>query len=208
MNKSPISFYIASKEALSLGEMHEFKNTIAYENIKNLIQNLPSEDPSEIHFYKVENALIDDPWRCNNTGCIESLIWKANVMEEIKELFPKGELPDKDTPDWLIIDQLNYLKALNDSDDYEPEVITGVCQDLVHDTNYSMKVRETAAKCLYTEEMDIEAMVDILGMEPDIRTAFISENISENFPDIILELLKYDENEYIRQLAKKSLENS
>lgn len=51
-------------------------------------------------------------------------------------------------------------------------------------------------------------MVEVLGMEPNIRTAFISENISENFPDIILELLKYDENEYIRQLAKKSLENS
>ena len=49
---------------------------------------------------------------------------------------------------------------------------------------------------------------NILGMEPDIRTAFISENISENFPDIILNLLRYDENEYIRQLAKKSLENS
>ena len=78
----------------------------------------------------------------------------------------------------------------------------------MHNPIYSMKVRETAAKCLYTEEMDIEAMVDILGMEPDIRTAFISKNISENFPDIILNLLRYDENEYIRQLAKKSLENS
>lgn len=62
------------KDALSLGEMHEFKNTIAYENIKNLIQNLPLKDPGEIHFYKVENALIDDPWRCDDTGCIESLI--------------------------------------------------------------------------------------------------------------------------------------
>lgn len=94
MTKSPISFYIASKEALSLGEMHEFKNTIAYENIKNLIQNLPSEDPGEIHFYKVENALIDDPRRCDDTGCIESLIWKADVIEEVKELFPKNELPE------------------------------------------------------------------------------------------------------------------
>lgn len=99
MNKSPISFYIASKEALSLGEMHEFKNTTAYENIKNLIQNLPSEDPGEIHFYKVENALIDDPWRCDDTSCIEGNIWKADVIEEIKEIFPKGELPGKDTPD-------------------------------------------------------------------------------------------------------------
>ena len=96
MNKSPISFYIASKEALSLGEMHEFKNTIAYENIKNLIQNLPLKDPGEIHFYKVENALIDDPWRCDDTGCIESLIWKADVMEEVKELFPKKRASRKE----------------------------------------------------------------------------------------------------------------
>lgn len=115
MNKSPISFYIASKEALSLGEMHEFKNTIAYENIKNLIQNLPSEDPGEIHFYKVENALIDDPWRYDDTGYIESLIWKADVMEEIKELFPKDELPEKNTPDWLIIKHLRNIAISKDS---------------------------------------------------------------------------------------------
>lgn len=99
MNKSPISFYIASKETLSLSEMHEFKNTIAYENIKNLIQNPPLKDPGEIHFYKIENALIDDPWRCNDTGYIESLIWKGEVVTEVKELFPKGELPEKNAPD-------------------------------------------------------------------------------------------------------------
>ena len=45
--------------------------------LKNLIQNLPQENPGEIHFYEIENALIDDPWRCSDTGYIEGNLWKG-----------------------------------------------------------------------------------------------------------------------------------
>ena len=61
MNKSPISFYITSKEAMSLGKMHEFKNTVGYESLKNLIQDLPLKDPGEIHFYEVEKRTYRRP---------------------------------------------------------------------------------------------------------------------------------------------------
>lgn len=205
MKKNKQTNIVFTTTPLMFGEPIQLKNPArGAKTIEDLIPVLPTKKPKDYFFYsvvpgktKTENGIT------TFTECtVAGLLTKREYLYNDYEIFPAA------APDWLIIDQLNYLKALNDSDDYEPEVITSVCQDLVHDTNYNMKVRETAAKCLYTEEMDIEAMVDILGMEPDIRTAFISENISENFPDIILNLLRYDENEYIRQLAKKSLENS
>lgn len=205
MKKNKQTNIVFTTTPLMIGEPIQLKNPArGAKTIEDLIPVLPTKKPKDYFFYsivpgktKTENGIT------TFTECtVAELLTKRDYLYNDYEIFSAS------TPDWLIIDQLNYLKALNDSDDYEPEVITSVCQDLVHNPIYSMKVRETAAKCLYTEEMDIEAMVDILGMEPDIRIAFISENISENFPDIILELLKYDENEYIRQLAKKSLENS
>lgn len=188
-----------------IGEPIQLKNPArGAKTIEDLIPVLPTKKPKDYFFYSV----VPGKTKTENGITTFTECTVAGVLTKREYLYNDYEIFSASMPDWLIIDQLNYLKALNDSDDYEPEVITSVCQDLVHNPIYSMKVRETAAKCLYTEEMDIEAMVDILGMEPDIRTAFISENISENFPDIILNLLRYDENEYIRQLAKKSLENA
>lgn len=187
------------------GEPIQLKNPAREaKTIEDLIPVLPTKKPKDYFFYSV----VPGKTKTENGITTFTECTVAGVLTKRDYLYNDYEIFSASMPDWLIIDQLNYLKALNDSDDYEPEIITSVCQDLVHNPIYSMKVRETAAKCLYTEEMDIEAMVDILGMEPDIRTAFISENISENFPDVILNLLRYDKNEYIRQLAKKSLENS
>ena len=205
MKKNKQTNIVFTTTPLMIGEPIQLKNPArGAKTVEDLIPVLPTKKPKDYFFYsvvpgktKTENGIT------TFTECtVAGLLTKKEYLYNDYEIFPAA------APNWLIIDQLNYLKALNDSDDYEPEVITSVCLDLLHDEEYPEAVREVAAKCLYTEEMDIEAMVDILGMEPDIRTAFISENISENFPDIILNLLRYDENEYIRQLAKKSLENS
>ena len=205
MKKNKQTNIVFTTTPLMFGEPIQLKNPArGAKTIEDLIPVLPTKKPRDYFFYKV----VPGKTKTENGITTFTECTVANLLTKREYLYNDYEIFSASMPDWLIIDQLNYLKALNDSDDYEPEVITSVCQDLVHNPIYSMKVRETAAKCLYTEEMDIEAMVDILGMEPDIRTAFISENISENFPDIILNLLRYDENEYIRQLAKKSLENS
>ena len=187
MNKSPISFYIASKEALSLKEMHEFKNTIAYENIKNLIQNLPPKDPGEIHFYKVENALIDDPWRCDDTGCIESLIWKADVMEEVKELFPKDELPDKDAPDWLIIKHLrNAVHSENAKDT--------IVRYLKHFNN-KPEVQAFALECLTPMDLSFEILVSLVASDnAGIRQALLRMKNRDTLPFVILQILSHDKN--------------
>lgn len=187
MNKSPISFYITTKEALSLGEMHEFKNTITYENIKNLIQNLPLKDPSEIHFYKVENALIDDPWRCDDTGCIESLIWKADVMEEVKELFPKNELPEKNAPDWLII---KHLKNIAISKDSENEIIT-----YLEHFNNKPEVQAVAIELLTPRDLSFETLVYLAASDnPGVRKALLNIRNRSTLPLVILQILSHDNN--------------
>ena len=182
MNKSPISFYITSKEALSLGEMHEFKNTIAYENIKNLIQNLPLKDPGEIHFYKVENALIDDPWRYDDTGYIESLI-----MEEVKELFPKGKLPEKNAPDWLIIKHLRNIAISKDSE-------STIVEYLEHFNN-KPEVQAEAIKLLTPKDLSFETLVYLAASDnPGIRQALLRIRNRSTLPFVILRILSHDNN--------------
>lgn len=187
MNKSPISFYIASKESLSLGEMHEFKNAIAYENIKNLIQNLPSEDPGEIHFYKIENALIDDPWRCDDTGCIEGTVWKADVVREIKEIFPKDELPDKDAPDWLIIKHLRHIAVSKDSE--------SIIVEYLEHFNNKPEVQAVAIELLTPMDLSFETLIYLAASDnPGVRKALLRIRNRNTLPFVVLQILSHDKN--------------
>lgn len=186
MNKSSISFYITSREALSL-ETHDFKNTTAYESLKNLIQSLPEKDPSEIHFYEVDNALIDDPWRNGDTGCIEGLLLKADVIKEIKELFPKGELPSKDTPDWLIIKHLRHIAISKDSE-------STIVEYLEHFNN-KPEVQAVAIKLLTPRDLSFETLVYLAASDnPDVRKALLRIRNRSTLPLVILQILSHDNN--------------
>ena len=186
MNKSPISFYIASPETLSL-ETHDFKNITAYESLKNLIQNLPQENPGEIHFYEIENALIDDPWRCDDTGCIESNLWKADVVQEIKELFPKGELPDKDTPDWLII---KHLRSIAISKDPESTIV-----EYLEHFNNKPKIQAEAIKLLRPKDLSFETLLNLAASDDaSIRQALLRIRNRSTLPFVILQILSHDKN--------------
>lgn len=186
MNTSPISFYITSPEALSL-DTHDFKDTVAYESVRNLIQSLPSKDPGEIHFYKIENVLINDPWRCDGTGCIGGNIWKADVIEEIKEIFPKGELPGKDTPDWLIIKHLKHIAISKDSE-------STIVEYLEHFNNKT-DVQAEAIKLLRPKDLSFETLVYLAASDnPDIRQALLRIRNRSTLPFFILRILSHDKN--------------
>ena len=196
MNKSPISFCIASKEALSLGEMHEFKNTIAYENIKNLIQNLPSEDPGEIHFYKVENALIDDPCRCNDTGYIEGDLWKGEIVTEVKCLFEKDKFPDDTTPIWLI------AKYLNDIDDSEESKNIRI-KYLKHFEKHSSIVA-TIIEHLSPKDLPNEMLIALAASDHyNVRFGLLNMKDANTLSQHILRILSHDHDPNIQVKATK-----
>lgn len=187
MNKSPISFYITSKETLSLEEMHEFKNTIGYENLKNLIQNLPLKDPGEIHFYEVENALINNPWQCDDTGCIEGLIWRGSVIKEVKELFEKDTLPEKDTPDWLII---KHLKNIAISKDSKNEIIR-----YFEHFNNKPEVQSVAIELLTPKDLSFETLIYLAASDnPGVRKALLRIRNRSTLPLVVLQILSHDNN--------------
>lgn len=186
MNKSPIPFYITSKEALSL-DTHDFKNTVAYESMKNLIQSLPKKNPGEIHFYKVENVLMDDPWRCDDTDSIEGNLWKADVIEEIKEVFPKGELPDKDTPDWLII---KHLRGIAISKDSESKIV----EYLEHFSN-KPDIQAEAIKLLRPKDLSFETLVYLAASDDaGLRQALLRIRNRSTLPFVVLQILSHDKN--------------
>lgn len=195
MNKSSISFYIASPEALSL-ETHDFKNITAYESLKNLIQNLPQENPGKIHFYEIKNALIDDPWRCSDTGCIEGDLWKGEIVTEVKCLFEKDEFPDDTAPIWLI------AKYLNDIDDSEKSKNIRI-KYLKHFEKHSGIVA-TIIEHLSPKDLSNEMLITLATSDHyNVRFGLLNMKNANTLPQHILRILSHDHDPNIEVKAAK-----
>lgn len=195
MNKSSISFYIASPEALSL-KTHDFKNITAYESLKNLIQSLPHENLGEIHFYKVENALIDNPWRCDDTGCIEGYLRKGEIVTEVKCFFEKDEFPDDTVPIWLI------AKYLNDIDDSEESKNIRI-KYLKHFEKHSGIVA-TIIEHLSPKDLSNEMLIALAASDRyNVRFGLLNMKDANTLPQHILRILSHDHDPNIEVKATK-----
>lgn len=160
-----------------------------YNCLNKFLKSLPKEKPEHFYFYGIN--LIDPTIGASENEIIEfeitSFFWKADVMEEIKELFPKDELPEKNAPDWLII---KHLKNIAISKDSKNEII-----GYLEHFNNKPEVQAVAIELLTPRDLSFETLIYLAASDnPGVRKALLNIRNRSTLPLVILQILSHDNN--------------
>lgn len=204
--------FLFSEEKYKSGQDIKLNTLVTgFKTLDDLAKGTLRRKPTSYHIYEVTPYDAKYETRGSLTTAHFNNFEVIDEIEKKDFLYNNGELFHPITSNWLLIDQLNFFKEISEYaehpnyDNISEVVLTSDCLNILRDNEYAEDVKEVAARCLYVSEMDMLEQIEILGMSDKIRTAFISENIEENFYEEILKMLLHDENEFIRKMAKKAL---